>query len=254
MVRLPTLVLPDKPCDNTASAALMKGWISSIFMDLDSRSSGVGYRTIFAHHVLDDFVENFRLDRFLHEMARAALQCRHNVFLIAHRRHHHDAGFGMLLHNPFSRLDPFHLRHGDIHEHDVRMRAVELADGGQAVAGLSRHLPAERFDHAGQVLACKHGVVHDQIADWLPVFAAFYWCELLHNQTSPVYCISCRRAAGQITQVTTLAPAKPLHPFNFRLSSPGPPGRSEPRPGRKWPAGLPTLHPGPPLLWRSRAR
>src|SRR5579863_2971364 len=185
MVRLPTLVLPDKPCDKTASAALMKGWISSIFMDLSSRSSGASYGTIFAHHVFDDFVEHFRLHRLLHEMARAALQCRHNVFLIAHRRHHDNAGFGMLLHDPFSRLDPFHLRHGDIHEHDVRMHAVELADGGQAVAGLSRHLPAERLDHAGQILAGKHGVVHDQIADRLTVFATFYWCELLHSQTSP---------------------------------------------------------------------
>jgi hypothetical protein len=29
---LPTLVVHDRPCDNTASAALMKGWINSIFI------------------------------------------------------------------------------------------------------------------------------------------------------------------------------------------------------------------------------
>src|SRR5437899_5666453 len=29
-----------------------------------------------------------------------------------------------------------------------------LADGGQAVSGFSCHLPAEGFDHAGQILAC----------------------------------------------------------------------------------------------------
>src|ERR1700728_2973917 len=127
MLRLPTLVLPDKPCDNTASSALRKGWISSIFMNLGSRSSGAGDRTIFAHHVFDDFVEHFRLHRLLYEMARAPLQSRHNVFLIAHRRPHHDAGFGMLLHDSFSRLDSFHLRHCSYHEHDVQMYAVELA-------------------------------------------------------------------------------------------------------------------------------
>src|SRR5271169_6486032 len=250
MVRLPTLVLPDKPCDNTASAALMKGWISSIFMDLDSRSSGVGYRTIFAHHVLDDFVENFRLDRFLHEMARAALQCRHNVFLIAHRRHHDDARLGMLLHNPFSRLDSFHLRHGDIHEHDVRMRAVELADGGQAVAGFSRHLPAERFDHAGQVLTGKYGVVHDQIADWLPVLAAFYWCKLLHTvlPLSTAYHAQLARTRSRWSQV----PAVP--DLSFR---PALPGRRIPSIlcfFRKGPATSPPSRPNPPRGWRIRVR
>src|SRR5207248_7560163 len=128
MVRLPTSVVPCKPCDNTASAALMKGWINSIFMELCSRSCGVGHGPVFAHHVLDDFVEHFRLDRLLHEMASAPLQRSHDVFLISNRGNHHDASFRMLLHDPFSRLDAFHLWHGDIHEHDVRVSAVELAD------------------------------------------------------------------------------------------------------------------------------
>src|ERR1700739_4880544 len=101
MVRLSTLVVDCKPCDNTASAALMKGWISSIFMDLGSRSGGVGNRSILAQHVLEDFVEHFRLHWLLHEMPCAPLQRRHDVLLVSHRRNHHDARFGMLLHNSF---------------------------------------------------------------------------------------------------------------------------------------------------------
>ncbi len=76
---------------------------------------------IVSQHVLDDFVEHFGLHRLLYEMARASLQCRHDVFLVADRRHHHDARVGMLAHDPLRGLDAFHLRHGDVHEHDVGM-------------------------------------------------------------------------------------------------------------------------------------
>src|SRR5579872_2215421 len=181
MMRLLTLVEPCRPCDNTASAALMKGWISSIFIELRSRSGrGCDY-SVFAEHVLDDFVEHFGLNGFLDKMASSPLQRGDDVLLISDRGDHDDARFGMLLDDPFGGFDAFHLRHGDVHEHDVRMRAVELADGSQTVAGFSCHLPAERFDHAGQVLTGKHGVIHDQITHRLPIFAAFYWCKLLHT-------------------------------------------------------------------------
>src|ERR1700736_4041980 len=113
MERFPTLVAPCNPCDNTASAALMKGWISSIFMELSSRSGSGHHGTVVAQDVLDDFIQNFRLDRLLHEMARAPLQRRHNVLLIPDGGDHHDARFRVLLDNPFGSLDPFHLRHGD---------------------------------------------------------------------------------------------------------------------------------------------
>src|SRR5579862_2485298 len=111
MVRLPTLVVHCRPCDNTASAALMKGWISSIFMDLRSRSCCVGDRPIFAQHVLDDFVEHFRLHWFLHEMSSAPLQRCHDVLLVSDGGNHHDASFRMLLNDSFGSLDSFHLRH-----------------------------------------------------------------------------------------------------------------------------------------------
>src|ERR1044071_8945204 len=112
MVRLPTLVVPCKPCDNTASAALMKGWINSIFMELGSRSGSVGNGSVFAQHVLDDLIQHFGLDRFLHEMASAPLQSGHDVFLVTDRGNHDDARFGMLLHDAFGGFDALHLRHG----------------------------------------------------------------------------------------------------------------------------------------------
>src|ERR1700732_1190255 len=196
MLRLPTCVVPCSPCDKTASAALMKGWISSIFMTSGSRAGGVGPPPLFTHHVLDNFVQHFRLHRLLHEMPCSPLQRRNDVFLVAHGRHHNDASLGMRLYNFLGRFDSFHLRHGDIHEHDVGPSPVELADGGQPVSGFGRHLSAECLYHAGQVLAGEHGVIHDQIANRLPVFAAFYRCKLLHNQTSsyPIHITAaCRR-------------------------------------------------------------
>src|SRR5215469_12381212 len=107
MVRFPTLVVPCRPCDNTASAALMKGWINSIFIALSSRSCGIGDRAIFAEDVLDNFVEHFRLHRLLHEMPGSALQRRHDVLLVSDGGDHHDAGFRMRLNDAFSRFDSF---------------------------------------------------------------------------------------------------------------------------------------------------
>ena len=87
----------------------------------------------------------------------------------------------MLAHDFFGGLDAFHLRHGDVHEHDVGIGAIVFGDGGHAVSRFARDLSAEGFDHARQILAGEDGIVHDQIADRLAVLAAFYWCELLHN-------------------------------------------------------------------------
>src|SRR3954462_11730018 len=204
MVRLPTLVDPCRPCDNTASAALMKGWISSIFIELGScsRASRVGDCAVFAEHILDDFVEHFRLYGFLHEMPCTPLQRGDNVLLVSDGGDHHDACFRMLLHYAFSRFDPFHLRHGNVHEHDVRMSAVELADGSQAVAGFSRHLPAKTLDHAGEIFPGKNGVIYDQVADRLPVLAALYWCKLLHTDLPFLLQYHAHSGRNQITLVT----------------------------------------------------
>ena len=106
---------------------------------------------------------------------------------------------GWCLHDFFGSLNAFHLRHGDIHEHDVRMGAVELADRGQAISGFGRDLSAKGFDHAGQILAREYGIVHDQVADRLPVLAAFDCCKLLHN-ILPLLISTQRLLAVQMTQ------------------------------------------------------
>src|SRR5713226_2637182 len=152
MLRFPMDMGDSSPWDSTASAALMKGWISSIFMS-GSRARGRGHSTVLTHHVLDDFVQHFRLDRLLHEMACAPLQRGHDVLLVAHRGDHDNARLGMLPHNFLRGLDAFHLWHGDVHEHDVGAGTLVLGYGGHAVARFAGQLSAECFDHARQVLA-----------------------------------------------------------------------------------------------------
>src|ERR1043165_2595392 len=105
MLRFPIDVGDFKPCDRTASAALMNGWISSIFMLGSGSCCRGGHNSILAQHVLDHLIQNFRLDWLLHEVAGTALQRRHNVFLVTDGRHHNDASFGMLADNLLGRLD-----------------------------------------------------------------------------------------------------------------------------------------------------
>src|SRR2546427_8279146 len=183
MLRLPMDMGDCSPWESTASAALMKGWISSIFMS-GSPARGVGHNAVLTHHVFDDFVQHFRFNRLLHEMARTPLQRRHDVLLVAHRGHHDDARLGMLPHNLLGGLDAFHLWHGDVHEHDVRAGTLVLCYGGHAVARFTSHLSAECFDHAGQVFAGEDGIIHHEIPHRLTVLAAFHWCKLLHIATS----------------------------------------------------------------------
>ncbi len=104
-------------------------------------------------------------------MFRALLQSRENIFLVPHRRHHHDPRLGVLPHDALHRLDALHLRHGDVHEHDVRLAAVVFRDGGQAVAGFPGHFAAEHLDHFDEVLARKDGIVHHEVANRLIIFS-----------------------------------------------------------------------------------
>ena len=76
------------------------------------------------------------------------------------------------------------------------MGPVVFGDGGQAIARLAGQKSAKGLHHASQVLARKHGVVHDQIADWLPVFAAFYGCKLFHNDLLLLTFVPCGASAG----------------------------------------------------------
>src|SRR5229473_5067381 len=154
--------------------------------DLCSSSDAPRRDSVVTHHVLDDLVENFRLHRFLHEVTGAALQGGHDVLLIADRRHHYDAGVRMVAHDLLRRLDAFHLRHGDIHQNDVGCQPFVLADCRNSVASLADYLSTECFDHSSQVLAGEHGVIHDQIAHRLSVFAPSYGRKLVHD-TPPYY-------------------------------------------------------------------
>ena len=117
------------------------------------------------------FVQHLRLHRLLHEVLRAFLERRQNVFLVPDRRDHDDARAGVLPHDALHRLDPFHLRHGDVHEHDVRTTPVEFRDGRQAISGFAGHFAAEHLDHFDQILAREDGIVHHQVANRLIVFA-----------------------------------------------------------------------------------
>ena len=87
----------------------------------------------------------------------------------------------MVAHDLLRRLNAFHLRHGDIHQNDVGHQPFVLADRRNSVARLADYLSPECFDHPGQVLAGKHGVIHDQIAYRLSVFAPFYGRKLFHG-------------------------------------------------------------------------
>src|SRR5713226_8991190 len=188
MLRLPMDMGDCSPWASTASAALMKGWISSIFM-LGSSACGRGHSTVLTHHVLDHFVQHFRFHRLLHEMACSPLQRGHDVLLVTYRGDHDNARVGMQPHNLLGGCDAFHLWHGDVHEHDVGTGSLVLGYCGHAVARFAGHLPAECFDHAGQVFAGEDGIIHHEIAYRLTVFAASYWRKLIHIATSS--CLSC---------------------------------------------------------------
>ena len=106
-------------------------------------------------------------------MTGSALQRRHDVFLVADRRYHDNAGFRMLAHDLLGRLDPFHLRHGDVHEHNIGIDALVFGNGSHAVAGFTCHLAAKGFYNAGQILAGEDRIVDHQIAHRLTVLGSF---------------------------------------------------------------------------------
>jgi hypothetical protein len=106
----------------------------------------------------------------LDEVARTFLQSGKNIVLIANGRNHDDAGVGMFLDDALDGFDAFHLWHGDVHEHDIRLGASVFGDGGAAIARLADYLAAKGFDHLRKTLSREDGIVHDQVADGLAVF------------------------------------------------------------------------------------
>src|SRR2546423_15389589 len=114
MLTSPIFAVDCSVSESTASAALMKGWMSSMRMALlASRRGGSGGADFIAQHVLDDLVEHFRLDRRLHKMPRALFQCRPPLFLVSHGRDHDDARLGIRGHHGLRGLAALHLRPGE---------------------------------------------------------------------------------------------------------------------------------------------
>src|SRR5579863_5233362 len=80
----------------------------------------------------------------------------------------------MSAHDALGSFNTFHLWHGNVHEHHVRIDAVIFGDGRAAIAGLTGNFTAEGFHHLGDILACKHRIVHHQITDRCAVLAKQY--------------------------------------------------------------------------------
>src|SRR5260370_8881454 len=94
------------------------------------RASGVW---ILTENVTKDFVQDFGLNGFLDKMLGALLQRGQNVFLITDGGDHDDAGVGMLPDDALDGFNALHLGHGDVHENDVGLGAVELGNGREAI-------------------------------------------------------------------------------------------------------------------------
>src|SRR5437660_3471508 len=137
---------------------------------------------VVAHHVLNHFIKDFRLYRFLHKVASAFLQGGHDVLLVSHRGDHHDASIRMGPHDALRGFNAFHLRHGDVHEHHVGRSAVKFGNGGAAITGFADDLAAECLDHLRNVFARENRVIHHQVAYWPAVFPKQYW-KLVHNNS-----------------------------------------------------------------------
>ncbi len=91
----------------------------------------------------------------------------HGGVLVVHRQHQH-RGLGHRLADPPGRLDPVEAGHPDVHQHDVRLGQLGLADRGLAVLGLADHLEVvEGAEQRGQAPAYDGVVVGEQHADRL---------------------------------------------------------------------------------------
>src|SRR5437773_10936147 len=125
---------------------------------------------IVAQDVTKNFIQHFGLHGLLHKVFSALLQRGKNIFLVADGRHHHDALLGILAHNALDRFDAFQLWYGDVHQDDIRLRAVVLSDSRQAVAGFAGDFAAEKLHHLDDILSREDRVVHNEIADRLVIF------------------------------------------------------------------------------------
>src|SRR3954452_8610699 len=114
----------------------------------------------------------------------------------------------MLPHDAFRCLDTFHLRHRDVHQHDVRLGTVVLGDRRTAIARLTSDLAAKCFDHAGQVLASKNGVIHHKVADGRLVLTSDQSRKLLHMRYPHIPSRHLRAASSPVRTLVSVARAR----------------------------------------------
>src|SRR5437879_2682966 len=138
---------------------------------LPGKSNGrAGKGGIVAQDVTKNFIQHFGLHGLLHEVSSITLQQENKSFLVAAERHKHYARLMILAHNALDRLDALHLWHCDVHQDDIRLRAVVLSDSRQAVAGFAGNFAAEELHHLDDILSREDRVVHNEIADRLVIF------------------------------------------------------------------------------------
>src|SRR3954451_10529949 len=114
----------------------------------------------------------------------------------------------MLPHDTLRGLDAFHLRHRDIHQHDVRLCAVVLGDRRAAITRFTSDLAAECFDHPSQVLASKNGVIHHKVADGRFVLTSDQSRKLLHIRYPHIPSRHLRAASSPVRTLISLARAR----------------------------------------------
>ena len=83
------------------------------------------------------------------------------LLLAVHGEHHHP-GLGDGLPQAAGGLDPVEHRHGDVHEHEVRLQRDGQADGLLAVSRFADHLEAGFLHRPPQSLAQQLVVVDEQ--------------------------------------------------------------------------------------------
>ncbi len=94
---------------------------------------------------------------------RARLQRPRDVFIGIVRRQYHDACLGVDVADPADRFDPFHLRHAQVHQHDVWTMEQKRLDGIAAVRRLGDDLEIGfMVDDVGDARPQQRVVVNQQ--------------------------------------------------------------------------------------------
>src|SRR6266699_2928567 len=93
-----------------------------------------------AHELCDGLVQLPVGEGLVEEAVRALLHRLHRGRLVGQSRDHEDAHRGLHGHESRDALDAVHLRHGDVHGHDVRVGLLEELERLEPVAGGAHQL------------------------------------------------------------------------------------------------------------------